>query len=533
MQNYPEFTTKSVFSLHGTPNPWAPRLLLLLLLLIAFALRVYEFRGFGAVDDAAYARLAHQIEQGQFSPGAFDGPAVFPLRVGILYPTALLFRFFGVSEWSMVAFPFMLSLLSVLLAYVCTNHFFGCRAALIAAAVWTILPVDALYASILVPDLPAAFFSSSAVMVIILTADSHIAHPATRLLAGVAAGLLLGASWLCKESVVYLVPFCVFLMTTTLRKDWRANLPVWTGAVLGALAVLTSEMYVYYSTAGDWLFHFHETERNYRQYKNAFFVPGAEFAANEGGFRAAVFRRLFLEGPQTILLKSQFLYLPLFASVVILHAIYWKDKLYVVPAVWFATLGLMFNFSSSSLTSYVPLVLFDRYLYPILLPAIIVSAGFLSNLLQARDKAKSIHTQREKAFWGTAIVLILLLIGAYQNYSNRKWYPGWASEVKVVSGLVQSSNRLYSDILSIHGLEFFWGYPKDMVSINFEDMASPEIPPDSYVLVNRKYLDWLASHAGWWPTKSERYLKPIYYDQVPSSWRRVWSDDDAALYYTQ
>lgn len=524
---------KPVFSLPGTSKPWAPKVLLLLLLLIAFALRVYEFRGFGAVDDAAYAQLAHQIEQGQFSPGAYSGPAVFPLRVGILYPTALLFRFFGISEWSMVAFPFLLSVLSVLLAYVCTNHFFGRRAALIAAAVWTILPLDAFYASILVPDLPAAFLSSLAVMVVILTADSRTSHPAARWLGGVAAGLLLGASWLCKESVAYLVPFCGFLMMTTLRADWRANLPVWAGTLLGALGVLASEAVVYYSTAGDWLFHFHETERNYRQYKNAFVVPGAALAADAGGFRAAVLRRLVLEGPQTILLKGQFLYLPLFASVVALHAIYWKDKSYLVPVVWFATLVLMFNFSSSSLTSYVPLVLFDRYLYPILLPATILSAGFLGNLLPPRDKAGSVHAQRERVFWGTAIVLILLLVAAQQNYSNRKWYPGWASQVKVVSGLVRPSDRVYSDILSIYGLEFFWRYPKNMAAINFEDMASPEIPPHSYVLVNRTYLDWLASHAGWWPTKSERYVKPIYYDQVPSSWRRVWSDDSAVLYYAQ
>src|SRR5207244_358342 len=77
------------------------------------ALRLYEFRGFGALDDAAYAQIAHQMASGMFRIGAYNGPAVFPRRVGIIYPTALLFRPAGVSEWTMVLFPFAISLLPI------------------------------------------------------------------------------------------------------------------------------------------------------------------------------------------------------------------------------------------------------------------------------------------------------------------------------------------------------------------------------------------------------------------------------------
>jgi hypothetical protein len=293
-------------------------------------------------------------------------------------------------------------------------------------------------------------------------------------------------------------------------------------------------MYFYHAATGDWLFHFHETERNYRQYKNAFFVPGSTSAAHGGGFHEAILRRLLLNGPMTILLKSQFLYLPLFAAIIVLHAIYWRNRSFLIPAVWFATLVLMFNFSSSSLTSYTPLILFDRYLFPILFPATILSAGFLGDLFSRKISNPDGNTHREKVFWGTAIILVLLLIAGYQNYSNRKWYPGWVSEVKAVSRLLQPSARLYTDILSIHGLEFFWGYPEQMATVNFEDMAaSTNIQPGSHVLVNRKYLEWLANMAGWWPTKSENYRKPEYYDLVPSTWKRIWGDDDAALYYAE
>ena len=486
------------------------------------------------MDDAAYAKIAYQIDQGQFSPGSYEGPAVFPLRVGILYPTAMLFRYFGISEWSMVFFPFFLSVLSVLLVYVCTNYFFGHQAALIGAAIWMILPLDTFHATILSPDLPSAFFASRAVIVILLLADSLVQYRSIRVIGGLAAGVLFGVSWLCKESVVYMVPFCAFLMVITVRKDWKRNLPIWIGVGVGSFAVLLAEMYIYQITTGDWLFHFHETERNYRQYKNAFFIEGGKFAALGEGFHKAILRRLVLDGPMTIFLKNQFLYLPLCAAIVVLHAIYWRNKSFLIPGVWFTTLVLMFNFSSSSLTSYIPLVLFDRYLYPVLLPATIMVAGFLSDLLNGKNEFQNENTHREKVFWGTVIVLVLLVIGGSQNYSNRKWYPGWVSEVKAVSGLLKPSDRLYTDILSIHGLEFFWGYPEKMTAVNFEDMApSTKIEPDSYVLINRKYLEWLTHMAGWWPSKSEVYRKPEYYDLVPSSWTRIRGDDDATLYYVR
>jgi 4-amino-4-deoxy-L-arabinose transferase-like glycosyltransferase len=187
---------------HHAPvaREWRHLIALLAICLGGLALRIYEFRGFGAVDDAAYAQFAHQIAEGTFKPGTYQGAAVFPLRMGIIYPTALLYRYLGVSEWTMVLFPFVLSVLSILLAYVATKHFFGRRAALIGAAIWAFLPLDAFHAGILVPDLPAAFFASLGVVgLVLLQSSSH--HSRSRLfLGGLAAGLAFGISWLCRRA---------------------------------------------------------------------------------------------------------------------------------------------------------------------------------------------------------------------------------------------------------------------------------------------------------------------------------------------
>jgi hypothetical protein len=55
---------------------------------------------------------------------------------------------------------------------------------------------------------------------------------------------------------------------------------------------------------------------------------------------------------------------------------------------------LMFNFMSSSFAAYKPLPLFGRFMYPLLLPSLILVGGFLAGLItSATDKAK-FHRER-------------------------------------------------------------------------------------------------------------------------------------------
>jgi len=513
----------------GKPGAKAYRLgLILLILSSALVLRAYEFRGFGASDDAAYAQLSVGVARGHPLIGVYDGPAVFPLRVGIIYPTALLFRYLGVSEWTAAALPFVLSLLSVLLAYVCTRHFFGPRAGLLGAALWALLPIDAFHAGILVPDLPAAFYLGTAVVVVLMLLDSDIQRRDVLVGGGLVAGLLLGVSWLSKESVAYAAPFFLFLLIRT-RGEWRRTAGLWMGLAVGSAGVLFAEALVYYRATDDWLFHLHETERNYRQYANAFLVDGST-GLGEGGHTRAIVKRLVFSGPWTMLVNRQLGFLPLVAVLGCVHGLYRRDRTYLVPAAWLLTLALMFNFASSSTSEYVPLVLFDRYLYPLLLPSVAISAGFLMGLFD-QAHAPNLQVHRERVFWGIVIGAFLTAGFALQNRQNRHFNPDWTGGVEAVSRMVRPSDRIYADILSIHGLEFFWSYPDSVNTVNFEDMPPGTIiRPGAFVLVDDRYLDWLEAYSGWWPTKSAEYRRPEFADTPMGSWVALWSDGNATLY---
>ena len=141
---------------------------LVAVIVTAAALRLSLFAGYGGFDDAEYARLAYQIANGNFSLKEYGGPPVFPLRVGIILPTSLSFRLFGLSEWSMVLYPLILSVLALPLIYICATCFFSHRAGLIAVALLAITPIELGSATKLLADMPAAFYAALGVTVIAL-----------------------------------------------------------------------------------------------------------------------------------------------------------------------------------------------------------------------------------------------------------------------------------------------------------------------------------------------------------------------------
>ncbi len=507
--------------------------LLLLIILFGAALRVYCFHGFVGLDDAEYARFAHQMARGSFTVGTYEGPAVFPLRIGLIYPVSVLFRLFGVGEWSMLLYPLTLSVLSIALAYFAAAYFFGGKAGFAAAALWAVLPLDVENATKLVPDLPAAFYASAGLIIILYLMRLKTERKLPLFLGGAAAGLAFGLSWLCKETVAYVVPFVFVVFVISLRADRKNAAPLWIGAAVASFCVLFGEMAFYHHRTGDWLFRFHEVERNYLQWKNGFFTEGSDFGWSAGnGYGKALAKRLLLTGPATIFLNVHFLFMPLFGLLAAFHALIWKEKSFLLPALWLGTLAAMFNFSSSSFSSYTPLTLFNRYLYPICLPAVVLTAGLVEALV-AKSRGVIGPVYRERLFWGIVLTSVLALLGGYLAFRmvrDTGSAQAWTAEVRRVSGTIKPMDRVFTDSIARRGLEFFWRYPEEMNLADFEKLSGVQIPAGSYVLTNSRYADWLVKNAGMWLSSTPDYRRPDFIDHPPASWKVVWKNGNAALY---
>ena len=66
------------------------------------------------------------------------------------------------------------------------------------------------------------------------------------------------------------------------------------------------------------------------------------------------------------------------------YGAYWKDRAFLIPALWMISLVLAYDLASCSFSTYTPLVLLERYLHPILLPACVLTAGLNVTLLAKR-----------------------------------------------------------------------------------------------------------------------------------------------------
>lgn len=133
---------------------------LVIVLLLAGVIRALSFCGYYGSDDAAYAELSSRLLHHVFPLGNYSGPPVFPLRLGLIVPTAFSMSIAGVSELSILAYPFLISLAAVLLAFYFGKLLFNAKTGLLAALIIALMPIEARSASMLLPDMPAAFWAN-------------------------------------------------------------------------------------------------------------------------------------------------------------------------------------------------------------------------------------------------------------------------------------------------------------------------------------------------------------------------------------
>jgi 4-amino-4-deoxy-L-arabinose transferase-like glycosyltransferase len=390
---------------------------------------------------------------------------------------------------------------------------------LIAFALFALLPYDVKTASTLMPDAVAAFWANLALY--LLWRALGAATPNIGSAWAVLSGLLFGFSWLCKESVVYLAPFVLVLALFGgggFSFKNRFSLLVWLA--IGFLSVLGGELFFYSVKTGDALFRLHETERNYLVASVWFFDSTSPvYGWEEGGYLKAVLKRILYTGPLQIFLSGSFLYLPLLALLSVAWGAFVGVRRHVdvMVLIWFAILVFMFNFMSSSFDSYKPLILYDRYLYPILLPSVLLFSGFMGYLLRGGD-ALSLDTER--LFWGLVIgVGILLLCAKTFLHLNR-------SELmeRHVSSTLKAADVVYTDRRTAHSLLFFRENRLSGVSDlsrSWDKMKVSDFPVGAYVLVNMRQLKRLEIY------KEEI---PSFAQRPPGNWRKVHSVDEATLY---
>lgn len=486
---------------------------------IALILRVVGFQGYSDSDPRAYSVLANDLAHGSLHFPAYDDPPVFALRLGVYGPTAIVLKTFGLSELTLTVYPFVISTAGILLAYAVARTFYGPLAGLLAIGVLAVLPADVLMASRLYPDAIAAFWANVAVVFTYLGQTRSRLYQS--LLYSFFGGVLFGISWLCKESVAYLVPFvCILVLFLHRQAPLRTRAACLLAVGLGSMTVLSAEVLFFQKVTGDPLFHFHATEQNYQKAAVWFFDQSSPyFGWQSGGYAKALAKRLVLSGPRDILLS--FSALPVFAGIALVWSLVFKYyRRFAISGVWLVSLVLMFNFASSSFEHYRPLPTFERYLYPVLLPSVLLFAGYLARLLASK---RDCPARTERVFWAWILIMVFVVHSASGLPAILFSRPEHTA--REVAARVGKTDVIYTDFRTARNLVFFRTgllAPSTTTTIAYENIDPRDMKLGAYVLIEKNMTDFLHT--------SYKYEPPGFVNAPPKTWRHVWADGKAILF---
>jgi hypothetical protein len=265
--------------------------------------------------------------------------------------------------------------------------------------------------------------------------------------------------------------------------------------------------------------HFHTVDRNYDQNAGKFLDTSAPlFGWETGSYLRVLKSRLFINGPHQIL--NLFNSLLGWAILAIIWAIIWRNRAFKLPGFWLFTSLVMFIFMTTTLKSYRPIPLIDRHLYPLLFPASIITAGFISELFKPVNNS---NLSRERTFWGLILFIFVFLFLLYRAMSGFGTRPEYLE--RLISTKIKSDDIIYTDYKTARSLTFFRTgtlSPCNAKTIPYEDLRSDDIPKGTYVLIDNDLNKFLF--------KSYNYKFPVWLDRIPSNWVKVWSGMDAVLY---
>lgn len=484
-----------------------------LILVIGMGLRLATFNGhgFGGGDDTAYADLAQSILAGDFRRARETASPIFPARIGVVGPAAAAFKVFGVSEGALAVYPFLVSLVGIVVAFLAGRMLFNHRVGLIAAALQALLPIDVRYATLLYPDPVSVLLSNGAILM--LYVGSKATAGRTKAAYGALAGLSLGLSWLCKETALVAVPLiAAFVVWAVYRERSNTVLALTLAIGCGTVVLIEAAAYAWY--ASDALYHVHAIERHNRHPTAVpwFWRPDAPWSA--------LLARLFRDGPQTILLSTQVALVPAVATLAALYGVFRKVPAFLLVSIWFGYHAIVWNFGSHSLKHYMPLPTYHRYLWPMLLPALLLTAAFLDHLVRI-GRSQQGRRESDGRFWAGVLVGILAISVAHGVYRNTKEESPFRVE-KLVAQIVKPDAVVFSDVVTLSRLRFFWAYPEGTRLVEFAGMQAAQVPGNAYVLLNPKRAELLVG-GGWRPPQ-------FFYEASVPTWTLKWERAGARLY---
>ncbi len=445
-------------------------LFLTLIIIIGIILRLYFQIGHIFSDDAYYSYLSYTLLGGEFAKDYLGYP-IFPLRITFLSITALSFKLFGINEFATIVIPFLLSIANLILTYKFAKLLTGnVNVSLLSTLLMAFFPTDIVFASIGFVDLPNVFFINLGIYFL------YKSYKSSKNRLAIVGGILFFLSMQIKENIYYTAILLIILLVYIIVKKKNLNTQI-VIALLFILLNVVIEGIVYLFLHKDFLYRFTLLQQNYSYSYYDFFPHTAQKISDVKNYWRNLFDQIFIVNGKAIFLRRFYLFLPIVASIKSIINIRKKENLLLT--FWFlGTLMLLIAFTTS-FTEYKPLDLKRSwYIYPLLMPMIIITATFLNKM------------KRNIRY----ILVCAYIIGGVIMCTHYEIYFDNENKSELKSFITENQQRkIFTDHFTKYSVDLIRGYSDLNKSerIRGSDFNWKEVLKGDWVLYNQKHIDEL------------------------------------------
>lgn len=445
------------------------QVLLGVILIAALVVRCAFFSGGIRGSDAyAYAQYSYKMASCQYDPEKITDHYGF--RYTVIAATALSYALAGVNDFSSSFFPFLFSLINIILIFKIGERIYNFETSLLACILLIFYPLDILYASFVGPDSFTPLLSSLAVLCYIIGTDNY--RTTKNILFLIMSGFLIGLSTGARETSIFLYGVLVLFQISR-----RQNLTPILWITLGLGIPIITELAFYYIFGGNALLRIETLDQLKILIKNDY--------QESAGSLLYYPRMMFGFDLQGLATYGLTWWLTIGG---LLLAYFKRDIRSLLPGIWFILPFLGLEFGVQSLKEMILISKNYNYLSLITPPAMLLSAYSLNNLFNWGYPAK-----KKPLFIAMLLICLIAmnLYGAYRITSNVK---NDAAPYIAVANYLKDAPQ---EIIYVHHfrwplfLNYFLRYDpavefRDINEISYNDI---EKLSNAYVIFHERYLE--------------------------------------------
>jgi Dolichyl-phosphate-mannose-protein mannosyltransferase len=451
-------------------------LILFLILVFALVIRYIFFCGLVFSDDSYYSWLAYQFNTSSNSINYLGYPILLIRKIALLF-TIISYNLIGYNEKAGTLFPFLFSLLSIILIYKITQDLFNNkRISLTAAFLSAFFPVDVIFASVNFTDLECVFFINIGIFFFIRAGNKNKNYYL------IYAGLFLALSFLIKEYAYYycIILFCVFIYNQVKREKYSYKFII---PVIIVICFLLIEGLFYSAIGYSFFYRLKVFQDNYRYCYYDFFPY--TLTISEIGYHKYIVglcKHIF-NNIKYIFIRRYYILLPVLAVIQGYLLFKKKEQLFLLG--WFWGLLILMTLMTVSLSFYAPIELRRIwYIYPLIFPSCILSAILISKL-------KPVYF---KVVLGLYLICSVLMSVEFQKFFNVHNNNLFKQFIQIHSG-----ETIYADHYTAYGIRLIQEYKMNEKVKLLTNTDSLNVKQGEFVVYSKPVVDELKKQNYYFP----------------------------------